>query len=52
MSVSPISIFLVKCLLNNGLESPLERSNRGLIKALSCHFSGITEENYENPDPG
>jgi hypothetical protein len=33
------------CLLSNGLESPLEGSNRDLIKALSCHFSGITEEN-------
>jgi hypothetical protein len=43
---------LVKCLLINGLESPLEGNNRDLIKALSCYFSGITKENYENPDPG
>ena len=52
MSVSPTIVCrLVRCSINNELESLLEGTNRYLIKVLSYHISGMAEENYKEPDP-
>ena len=52
LSMVQYSVELYDSLVNDGVEKSVKEAGRGMNGVLSCNFSGVVEENDEEPQTG